>query len=345
MTLVPRNILFINVSRIGDTLLATPAIRAVARAFPAAKIDVLAHPRRYEVLEHLPYIHRLGGIDKRTAAFWGRFGGRPYDLAFVYNFDKALVRYALRVARHVVAFRQDDDALNRRIHTIVEPIPSRTEHIVTTLLRLPAAYGVPPAGVHLDYEISSAESEWAQDFLRERAIDNAHPLFGLQIASFPTKAFRDWPVENFLAVCQKVRTHYPTAHFVIFGGELEKDRTQLLAEQLGAAATLCAGRLSLRQTGALMGRVDLYIGVDTGPTHLMGALHRPMIAMYHGHLPSYIAEPLDHPSLAIIDHPDAGRNCPVDAPMAAITVERVFEAALRLLHMHYKMPDVRWNPL
>jgi len=34
----PRSILFINVSRIGDTLLATPALRALARAWPGARL-------------------------------------------------------------------------------------------------------------------------------------------------------------------------------------------------------------------------------------------------------------------------------------------------------------------
>ena len=39
--LAPRSILVINVSRIGDTLLVTPALRALARAWPQARITVL----------------------------------------------------------------------------------------------------------------------------------------------------------------------------------------------------------------------------------------------------------------------------------------------------------------
>ncbi len=67
--------LVINVSRIGDTLLATPAIRAIARAYLDARIDALCHPKRAEILEHLPLIGRVGTITKHAAL------ARPYPCA------------------------------------------------------------------------------------------------------------------------------------------------------------------------------------------------------------------------------------------------------------------------
>ena len=330
MSETPQRILYINVSRIGDTLLATPAIKAVAHRFPDAQIDVLAHPKRYEVLEHLPYVHRVGGISKQSAFWRGRFCGQPYDLAFVCNFDASLVEYALRVAKRVIAFRQADESLNRRLYKVVEPIPTREAHAVDIQLRLPAAIDIDPAGMALSYQVTPDEADWADHFLRQSA-PNARPLIGLQVASFPTKAYRDWPLQSFGELCARILTHYPDAHFLIFGGTLEKDKTQALAKDLGASATLCAGKLSLRQTAALMARLDLYIGVDTGPTHLMGALHRPMVALYHGDLPSWISKPLEHPALQIVDHPLAGQDCSPEEPMAAISVDQVWSAVQQAL--------------
>lgn len=111
----------INVSRIGDTLLATPAIRAIARFWPGAEIDVFGHPTRLEVLYALPFLRRVGGISKRSAWYRGWLGNfvKPYDPVFVYGFDSALVRYALRLSKHLVAFRQHDNDLNRRLWTEV----------------------------------------------------------------------------------------------------------------------------------------------------------------------------------------------------------------------------------
>jgi len=48
----PKSILVINVTRIGDTLLAVPALRALATAWPDARLTVLGHPKRVAVLEN-----------------------------------------------------------------------------------------------------------------------------------------------------------------------------------------------------------------------------------------------------------------------------------------------------
>ena len=93
--------------------------------------------------------------------------------------------------------------------------------------------------------------------------------------------------------------------------------------QLGTAATHLAGTLSLRQTAALMSRLDYYIGVDTGPTHIMGALGRPMMSFYHPSSPAHLLQPLQHPALAAVDHPLAGQVGP-EAPMAGLTVDSVW---------------------
>lgn len=320
----PRNVLYINVSRIGDTLLATPAIRSVAAYWPDATIHVLAHPGRSDVLKHLPFIHRLGVINKQRAFFRGRLhAAKAYDLAFVCNFDAALIRYALRVAKRVVAFRQQDDQLNSCLYrTPVHP-GSRNAHAVDVQLLLPESLGIPNVGKNLCYIVSDQEKRWATGFLRKRNVDGKHPLIGLQIASFPTKAFRDWPVGHFAEICQRIKHAWPQSHFMIFGGTLETPRTLALAAILGDSATHCAGALTLRETGALMNCLDLYLGVDTGPTHLMGALHRPMIALYHGYLPSRIAVPLDHPCCIAIDHPLADK-CDEDASMAEISTDTVW---------------------
>ena len=44
----------------------------------------------------------------------------------------------------------------------------------------------------------------------------------------------------------------------------------------------------MRENAAIMAHLSLYIGVDTGPTHLAGALDIPMVAMYHSYHPDVI---------------------------------------------------------
>lgn len=326
------SILVINVSRIGDTLLATPAVRAIAAAYPEAAIDILGHPNRVEVLRHLPYARKVGAISKTSAPFRGwhaGLGGCKYDLAFVYGHDGPLIAYALRVAHRVIAYRQANPRINARLSKAVEPPPFQSDHAVKMALALPMAAGITPAGYRLDYVVTAAEKTWAAATLARDLPDNAMPLVGLQVASFPTKSYRDWPIEHFMALCERIRGRWSHAHFLIFGGNEEKDRTEALKERLGTSATLYAGRLSLRETGALMSRLDIYIGVDTGPTHLMSAFDIPLVALYHGYSRSELIGPLDHPLCFTVDHPRAGPNCPLDADMADITVEQVFAQVLQ----------------
>lgn len=334
----PESILFIAVSRIGDSLFTTPAIRAAAVAYPQARITVLGHPNRAEVFERLPFVHAVGGITKGRAVWRGHVQGKRYDLAFVFGFDEPLVGYALRVARRVVAFEQKSDDLNRRLFTAVPRPPFQSEHAVRQLLRLPAAVGIRPAGLRIGFHVAEDERVRARCRLQEAGIAAGRPLVGLQVASFPTKAYRDWPVTRFAELCDRISGRWPDASFLIFGGLEEKARTAWLKERLGPRAALFAGRLSLRETGALMALTDLYVGVDTGPTHIMSAFDVPLVALYHCVSPSMLTGPLEHPCAYVVDHPASYHNAAEIASMAEVSVDAVLAQVERALTEHPPRP-------
>jgi heptosyltransferase-3 len=327
----PESILVIAVTRIGDTLLVTPALRALTRAWPSARVTFLGHPRRAEIVQHLPFVAEVGTITKRRALWQGWLGRRRWDLALVYGFDRPLVRYALRTAERVVAFRQRDSALDARLFRCVEPPAFQSMHAAHVPLLLTRALGVADAGGALAYTVTSEEKSWAQAVLAATVAAGAKPLVGLQIASFPTKSYRDWPVAQFEALCERVLQRWPAAHFLLFGGELERAKTDSLASRFPGHATSFAGKLTLRRTAALMSTLDLYVGVDTGPTHIMGALHRPMVALYHCYSPSRLLAPLEHPCSYPVDHPRAAAGCGPETPMAEITVDSVWTRVVEAL--------------
>jgi heptosyltransferase-3 len=142
----PQAVLAIVVSRIGDTLLATPALRAIAAAWPEAKLTCLAHPKRAEVLRNLPFLHRVGVITKTRAPLLGRISRLRFDLAFVYGHDRPLVEYALRVAPRVIAFDQGTKGVNRRLYRSVTLPPHQQMHAVRYRLALLAPLGIASQG-------------------------------------------------------------------------------------------------------------------------------------------------------------------------------------------------------
>lgn len=324
-----KRILLINVTRIGDTLLATPAIRAIAKFFPNASLTVLGHPKRVEVLENIAYIRRTGGIDKRAALLRGWRDvllGAEYDWAFVWRNDETLVRYALRKARHVVAHRQHDDRINAKLFAAVERIADNKIHAVAWTLSLPQAVGIPAAGYRLDYCVTDAEVTSSRLRLRADFPNAAGPFIGMQVASFATKSYRDWPIDNFIELAKRIADENNDARFILYGAASDQERINRLTSALAGKAKSYAGDFTLRETVAMMACTDLYIGVDTGPTHLFGALNKPMVVLYHPSLPSALYKPLEAPALYAIDHPKAGPNATSDIPMSEISVETVWKA-------------------
>lgn len=321
-------VLAICVARIGDTLLATPALRALRAAVPRGKLTVLAHPRRRVLLEHLPFIDHLGAIEKHSASWRGWFSGKTYDWGVVYGEDVALVRYALRVCRQVVAQRQRDESLNRQLAHVVTPT-TEFQIAVDARLRLATAIGAPVMGRALSYWVTQEEQAQAGSQLRT-LLPSARRFVGLQLQSFPSKAYRDWPVENFQRLAERLLQQNGIGIVVLGGPEstqIGDDFARRLATNFTGRVASIAGRTALREGAAVIGELDLYVGVDTGPTHLAGALGVPMVALYHcRHRGRWLA-PQEHPALSVIEHPTPDEFCGNDTPMAAISLELVAQAA------------------
>ncbi len=327
LPLNPSRVLVIHVTRIGDTLMSTPALYAIAQAFPQASLTFLGHPKRAALIENLPFVSEVGSISKHAAPWRDRLSGRRWDVAFVYGYDIALVRYALRTCSQVVAFRQADPAINAQLHCIAERPGHNAMHMVDQLLLLPKSSGIQEGSRAERYAVAPAEKTHAAQRL---AMDIPHPtklLVGLVIESFPTKPYRDWHVSHFIELAQQILASYPDAHFLLLGGKIPSEKIASLQHALGQHMTVYAGRLSLRETAAIMQHLSLYIGVDTGPTHIAGALGIPMVALYHCMHPARCYGPLEHDQCMTLDHPNTDDlQCNEQSSMSEITTARVWQS-------------------
>ena len=325
-----QKILVIIVSRIGDTLLTTPAIESISGHFKDTEITVLAHPKRYTVLQYLPFVNNVGYISKNTVIWKGRFG-KKYDLAFVYGYDKSLVLYALRVSNRVIAFKQSDNKIDNKLYKSVEFPTSKNMNFVDIFMALPQAIEIQADNKRLSLSLTKDDELFADNILTENKLSNKL-LIGIQAVSFPTKAYRDWPTECFLELCKKIIDKYPNVHFLIYGGcaEKEKEKLNWLFNGLSSYATSFIG-MPLRETAAVMSKTRLYIGVDTGPTHIMSTFNIPMIVLFHCKLKSEIYGALEHPCYFAIDHPNK-KNCSEVSSMSDILVKTVLETANKVLN-------------
>lgn len=321
------NTLVVCVARFGDTLLITPVLQALKERWPQGKLTVFAHPARREVLQDLPFIDHLGDITKQRAPWLGHWVGRRFDLALVYGNDVALFRYARRVALNVIGFASENP-LCRRSMSIGVPRPTGPTTATAERALLLGPLGVSPKNFHLRYVVSPSEAVAAERLVEQRGWQHKR-LIGLQLQSFPSKAYRDWPPDYFAELTTALLVRYTDIQVVLLGGSESSELAAMLAERLGERVTSLAGVFSMRQNAALIARLALYVGVDTGPTHLAGALDVPMVAMYHCFHPGYLLAPQSHSALTVIEHPASKPNR--GASMGDIPVALVFRAACAYL--------------
>jgi heptosyltransferase-3 len=304
------------VARIGDTLLATPALRALRQA--SGNLTVLVHQQREPVLRHLDFIDELGAISKHSAWLRGRLSRQLYDAAFCWGREPALLRYCLRVARHSFAFDYPEfTGLDGATLTRVAVPPESSLHAVRERLLPVEAAGIRCHDLRLAYVVTEAERREIKDWLMQRTA-GAGSLIGLQPFSFQTKAHRDWPLEHFAGLVRLICAQYPQAHILLLGDDDARKRAADLQQHAPGRLSVAAGQFPLRLSAALMQVLDLYVGVDTGPTHIAGALGIPMIALYNPRYPGRNLMPLDNPCCVMLEAPTED--------MSSLSVDQVWAA-------------------
>lgn len=321
-------LLVICVARFGDTLLITPTVAALKERWPNSHLTVMAHPGRVEVLRHLDCIDHLAGITKHRARWLGWWPGRRFDAALIYGEETTLARFARRVARQVIGFAGRNKPAYDAALTIAVARPEQPMLAAAERALLLEPLGVVARSWHLSYVNIARERAEALDFIARRGWKNRR-LVGFQLQSFPTKAYRDWPPGHFTELAQRLLVRYPDIQIVLLGGSESQALAVQLAHALGERVDSVAGIFSMRQNAALIAQLALYVGVDTGPTHLAGALDVPMVAMYHCCHPGRFLAPQAHPALTVVEHPAV--QISRDASMAEISVDTIFSAACAYL--------------
>lgn len=321
------------VARIGDTLLVTPALRALKQSF--GRLTVLAHPKRLEVLRNLSFIDDLGGISKNTAWLKALISPR-YGLAVCYGREPALFRYCIQTADRVIAFDYPElRGLSGKTVTRVPVPPESSMHAVDERSLLVEAAGVSVGDKRLAYVVTPDERTFAGQWLARHGRLGNDLLIGLHPFSFPTKSHRNWPLENFLELAVRIVGQYPASHILLMGDAGARWPLAVLKETLRERCTIAAGTLTLRQYAALLERLSLYVGVDTGPTHIAGALRVPMVALYHPAYPGRNLMPIGHPRCIALEHSHSmattGTGDLKGNEMKLITVDEVWNAVRRAM--------------
>lgn len=334
-----RNILLCNVARIGDTLLTTPAIRLLAMTFPNAKIDFLGHPKRFQLLENLPYLNKISSISKKTAVFLGWFSlikakinkKKKYDFAVVWGHDHQIVDFAVRVSEKVITWQTN--AQNKNLNNVYS-VPIFNNQKITLarwqLALVEKALAIKAVDEYVEYFPTPAEVNFAKNVFSVLSPNVKNINIGLVLETFKANNYRNWPIEFYVELCRRLISENKNIKFYILGEKISQGKTAILINALGKNIEDLSDKFNLRQSAAILSQLDLYVGPDTGPSHIVCALGVRGVMLFHCvRSGEYVVSPKFPERIEIVNHPN--KQSSVNTPMAEITVEMVYSAVKKQL--------------
>jgi ADP-heptose:LPS heptosyltransferase len=255
--------------RVGNVLLTLPLVRALQRALPRARVDLLVAARRAPVIEGLPDLH-LVRFEKRSGPLaWMRFLAAlraRYDVTIdaahwhAFSLTSALLsRWAAR--RWAVGA---DRGPARLLYGGIAPLPppGTAEAAAKLLLAQPLGLRVP---------LPPLETSLG----RRRS-----PVPGRYAAINPGARKHDhrWPPERFGELANRLATTHGLRS-VVFWGPGEEALARRVVAASGGSADL-APPTDLDELAAALRAAALVVTNDTGPMHLAVACGAPVVAVF-----------------------------------------------------------------
>ena len=289
-----KKVLIYRLGCIGDTVVALPALRLVARAFPYAQRKVLTvFPNGAKVapmdsiigpinLVHGYYCYPMSTRDPRTLLDLLRTIRQWKPEVLVYcNASRGrlkTVRDALFFKacgiRHLIGVPWTMDLQECRRTDNPELWESEARRLLRGLATLDN--GLPAGSLNWDLKLTTEERATA-----EKALSCWPESCRFVCASIGTKACtKDWGFERWAALFRLFSLDAPGAGLVLVGSSDEHEPSDRLSrEWQGPTLNLC-GQLTPRETAAVMERAVFFAGHDSGPMHLAAAAGTPCIAIF-----------------------------------------------------------------
>jgi len=268
----------------GDVLLTAPVLSALKAR--GVEVDALVYDDTAPMLQGHPSLSQLHFVGRK----WKKLGilsrllrekklfsdlkARRYGL-IVHLSEQPRGAWLARTlgARYSVAPKiADRGALWAKSFTHLFPIAPR-RHMVEVNLDALRRIGVQPeSGERKVQFVPGAEAEKKVEALVDGAFVHVHPA--------SRWLFKCWPPEKNAALIERFAAD---GHQVVITAAPDPDEMAFIQLILGKARSKpldLAGKLSIKELGALAGRATLFVGVDSMPMHLAAAMGTPTVALF-----------------------------------------------------------------
>lgn len=284
-------VLIVKLSSIGDIVHTLPALAAIRRALPDAEMSWVVEEDTAEILRGNPMIDNLIEIDTRSLR-----GGKIIEEIFLdagsqvkqlreYTFDvaidfqgliKSAVISRLSGAPRRWGFSREGlrEPTGRFLLTDTVKTPDHVHIIRKNLALAFGALGLEETDVNLTFPIATTDEDKSEAAVVVRQAGGKFAILNPG-GGWITKL---WPAENFGALADRLwREHGLTSVLTIGPGEDELAR---MAEAKCVTGKLVRATPSLKGLYELAKLARVYVGGDTGPTHIAIAAGTPVVGLF-----------------------------------------------------------------
>ena len=329
------SIIITSSTAVGDTLMSTPAIRALRERYPRARITAHFYAPNMELFTNNPHVDAVvpfhGGYRKFIRTVLGLRRTRP-DLGVILhgNDPQAVPLLYLAGTRFIVQNFRHPTKKYRYLLSHPADMGPLPQHSIEQRTRTAAALGAGEGDHRMDLVVEGEAVDEARAFLKECGFEGDYRFICFQIGA--KDDYKVWPRERFVELGRRLAALAPDVRIVITGSPAEAKATEAVAREIGQAAVSSAGRLSLRGLAGLLTLMTGLVTNDTGPMHMAVALETPTVSLFCPTNPAGVG-PIQDPDIHTVIarerpcRPCLTKRCPRPFCMEQIEVDEVFEAA------------------
>ena len=283
----PRSILVVCTRRIGDVLLTTPFVRSLKAQWPDTPIDMLVFRGTEGILEHNPDVRRVIVVAQRArlreriadaAKIW-----RRYDLACAAVSSDRPRFYCWFAGRKRIGL-VDPNRVTLLTRLMLHGIAinhHESVHTVNSSLALTPLLGIEPRAEVVAPGIGDdpvRRAEFDARIHAPPAVLPGQPFVVLH--PYPMFAYKRWHLEGWVELIAWLRSQ--GFAIALSGGPAAEEReyAERVAAAAGGPVLNMVGQLSLGESAEMIRQARLYVGPDTGATHIAAATGTPTIAIF-----------------------------------------------------------------
>lgn len=272
---IHKKILIVTAERVGDALFCTPAIHSLKQNLSHIQFDILAFSKTAASLfENNPDINQIFiAQNKKTS-------------------QELISQYSL-VINFMPEMLKNIGTLPKQLITI--NIPDTSLHRAQSMLDFANSLLASPSNEKFGYIINPQPTDYKKikaEFINNNINLEENILIGFQLGChrvagrwwrFWSKNRHQhpkvWPIENYIALANKIKQLNPKIKLIITGAETEKFLAKKFSQQVPWAIDFI-GKTSLFELAALMDFLKAYVTHDTGSLHIACARNTSLVTLF-----------------------------------------------------------------